>query len=299
MTRPSILSHKLGSLLDEEFLCSGFIDKLEFTVAADKVSIKTLQQDVDMQTGTISIKGCFGITLFTTKLGTDVKALYNRSGLVYRLILNPSSISNWTIFSKSISPLWKYFSPDSIITRADLTIDIARDFKYLYKGIIITGKCSVTTHRKIVVTGLDIGKNEEIIKVYDRTKKAKLSFPCTRIEIALKGRKRPFKNITQMLDYFQNFSNAKNPFNIISLNYISIPDNKVCSKPSKTKSLQMKNLLELCSYMDIKNHFNSNNNFQREFGNIIFPIPSNLQPNEIFKVGILDFFKTNQNLTEF
>ncbi len=61
------------------------------------------------------------------------------------------------------------------ITRIDKTIDIALSLTEIERGLIVKFKRAIGlfSYESGGSTGLQIGKNDEVIKVYSRTKKAK------------------------------------------------------------------------------------------------------------------------------
>jgi hypothetical protein len=218
----------------------------------------------------------------------DISAYYNKQGFIYKLKLNPSAEESWFEFYQKSKKLWSLFDLYQLkILRLDLTIDIREDFKSISSGIIVKYKQSSDVFKKSSITGFNFGSGDEVIKVYNRSIKAKIPFPCTRIEILLKGKKLPIKNIKEFILLVNNKDNFKlfNPFKNITLNRIKI-NNNIKSE----NALRAKFQLEITPYFYFKKIHNTNGNFGRNFKKIIELTPHKTQPAEIIEKGLEQFF---------
>jgi hypothetical protein len=288
----SILTSKLTSLTPQDILSGGFIDKIELNVNDYNISVNYLKS-TNVFYAREKREGRFHTLELFKNL--DISAYYNRKGYIYKLKLNPSSEVDWITFYQKSKPLWHIFDLYKLkILRLDLTIDLREDFKSISSGIVVKYKQSADVFKKSKITGLNFGTGDEVIKVYNRSLKAKLPFDCTRIEILLKGKKLPFYTIKDFIklvndrDKFRLF----NPFINISLNTLELKQNITTEN-----ELRAMYQLEITPYFYFKKIHNQNGNFNRNFKDIIKLSPKKIQPTEIIETGLVQFFKNTFNKT--
>lgn len=289
-TRASILSSKLTSITPHGINYGGFIDKIELDTKEVNIYVSDIKE-LNLFDIIEKREGRYYTISFFKNL--DISAFYYRSGLIYKLKINPSAHSNWISFYNSSQLLWNIFNIYSLkVLRLDLTIDIREDFEIVNKGLLVKHKQSASEYNSKGLTGTSFGKGNEIFKVYNRKIKNKLPYGCTRIEIALKGKKLPSKHFIGIIKVLANHSEFKkfNPFKKIITNKLDI-----IKSLNSERFLMAKYQLEVITLLRFKKHHDKDRNYHRNFKNIIKVIPYLIQPSEIIETGLDKFFSNTLN----
>jgi hypothetical protein len=292
-THPSILSSKLTSSTPHGINYGGFIDKIELDTKDANIYVMDIKK-LDLFDITEKREGRYYTIKFFKDL--DISAFYYRNGLIYKLKLNPSSHSNWKCFYNDSKLLWSIFDIYSLkVLRLDLTVDIREKFDVINKGLTVKYKQFVAEFGASGQTGANLGKGNEVFKIYDRMVKNKLPFECTRIEIALKGSKLPSKCFLELIKILANERELKsyNPFKKLITNKIELTES-----PNRERFLIAKYQLEVITFLRFKKHHDKDRNFYRNYKNIVKVTPHSLQPLKVLEVGLNTFFTNTFNKVE-
>jgi hypothetical protein len=299
MKATTILSTKLTSQNMKNASLAGFIDKIELNAKSLSHNLKLYQDHLDSIEVKYELgqfrKGRQHFLSITPQSGNKVYILYSwKTKDVYRFILNPSEHTTYDVFIQSIGTLLG--SIDKIesltITRLDKTIDIALFLNEITRGLLVKHKryTHMYSFESGGFTGINLGKNDEVIKIYNRNKKTPLIAPCTRIEIQCKGSKIAFPTLHELKVFWKTNSNPiDHSFKHISLNNVTILES------TNKKTSEISTFLSRLPYMFVRSMLNTNSNFTRDYGKIHTLTPWKLQPAEIFNTGMRTFFNTNDS----
>ncbi len=293
MNLTAILSTKLTSKNIQHSNYSGFIDKLELNAKSLELSKSDLilhlrSQSILFQEASFRKGGlCLEIT---TPMKVKVYAKINYvSQYISKLILNPSYYENYKQFSSDALSLFGKISTIELlpVTRLDKSLDIACSYELVSRGFDIKNKRSANAYQYSsgINTGIDIGKTPEVMKLYDTSLKAKLSFPCTRLEACLTRNKINIDNIFELRQLYNKNSNyVDHTFSKTSFNDIEF---------SNTKSESTTKLSILCDhlpYLYVRCRLNHHGNFRRDYAKLHILVPWRAQPSIIFNTAMRKFF---------
>lgn len=296
MNDKSILSTKLTSENRKNVTLAGFLDKLEFSLRDTDLSREDIINELTANEIEFT-EDCFRNRQNYIKAITPNSEIYfvytYSSKKLFKAITKPSDFKSYDQFIKEFSDV---FACEEIIEnlpiiRVDKTIDIALSLFEVERGINIKFKRAMTMHsyESGGSTGFQVGKNNEVIKIYSRTKKAKLGYDCTRVEIMNKGNKVQFKTLKELKGFWVNHQRLlDHSFKNITLNTVEF------TKINNTRSDQLYWLVSTFPYMLVRARLNDNGNFQRNFKKVHYLKPWGMQPTEIFNTGMRKFF----NITE-
>ncbi len=301
MSTEHILSTKLTSENYHNTYYAGFYDKIILNAKPLELG-KTIfknhlhSMNVEFEEGSFR-KGGMRFKILTKSQETIYVKYSYSTGQITQLIFNPSSYSTYSEFVKDSFEL--IGSQEVIeqlpIIRLDKTVDITLGFTEVLHSLVTKFKRSSKAHSfsSGKLTGLELGKSPEVIKVYDRSKKAKLSFPCTRLEACCTGNKTEFPNLGELrrtwekgdLYFDRTYQNA-------TFNHLEILDGS--SKKGIEKAGELRVLCEYFPYLLVKSCLYQNGNFARDYGPIHRLIPWGAQPSVIFNTGVRKFFNADE-----
>jgi len=297
MSGSPILSSKLTSDNYKSNFYAGFIDKII-------LNAKSLNQDKYVfldhfkSMGLIVEDGCFrggGARLEVTLPNKDKAYLrYNyHSKQIMSFILNPSMYRDYNDFQNSLLSYLGYVPTIEglPITRIDKTVEITLSLDEVLRGVDVKNKRSTKIYefRSGIFDGLEVGKKPEVLKLYNKTKKAKLNFPVTRIEAYCIRNKIDLKTLTEMKKSFHIGSHYRDKtFDNICLSNLEF--NKPLNKMQSDKVEELRILCNHLPFTIAKSLKNRNRNFDRDFGNLHRLEPWKIQPNVIFNKGVRNFF---------
>lgn len=210
---------------------------------------------------------------------------------IHRFTTRPSA---FTSHSKYLQYIQSFLTPAELetakISRLDLAVDYPEPFKTVIRGFDVLWKKHRTMHQVASITGITVGTGQEKIVVYDKELEAKLSTPLTRLEFQLTGRKLPisaFSSLPKLPEYIKR----SNPFKIISLNQIHLPDaDSQLNEVAKNRLNELWTLLEHQGYLFAKKELNNSRNFERDFMPFIELKPWQPSPAEAIETAIAAFF---------
>jgi hypothetical protein len=297
MTSTGILSSKLTSQNIQNHSYSGFIDKLILDARTLEVHKDELREHLD----NLEIKyedgsfrgGGLRLKIFVNEISVTYAKYNYFTKQLSLLILNPSSYSSYSSFTKETLSI---FGPIQVIeelpiTRIDKTVDITLSYEEISRGFDVKHKRAVNVYQFMSAQNrsIDIGKSPEVIKLYNRTHKAKLTFPCTRLEVCLIRNKILFKNLYELKSYWMSSAYIPDStFKNVSFNSIEI--NKQNKSSDQKKEYKISVLLDHFPYFLIKSLLNGRGNFIRDYKKILKLVPYRVQPSEIFNTGMRKFF---------
>lgn len=300
MNAQTILSTKLTSKNQAQAMRAGFIDKLEFSLKDINLTREDIinefqANEIKHEEGSFRNRQCY-IKAFMPN--SVIYLVYSWSSKkVYKAITKPSDFESYQDFIKEFTnTLGGQKTIEELpITRIDKTIDIALSLIEIERGLIVKFKraMGLFSYESGGSTGLQIGKNDEVIKVYSRTKKAKLNYPCSRIEIMNKGSKIQFKTLREL----RSFWSEKNGLVDQSFKHIQLND-VLFKQVNQSRRDQLYYLVSTFPYMLVRARLNDNGNFNRDYKKVHNLRAWELQPTEIFNTGMRIFFKNDENKVE-
>lgn len=296
MNAKAILSTKLTSESPINATHAGFLDKLEFNLRPldlnrDHVASEFDMNDIEYEDGCFKNRQCY---LKAKTESSEFYFVYSfNSRSIFKAIAKPSDFSCYHDFIKEFSDtLGSQKTIEELpITRVDKTIDIALSLEEVERGITVKFKRAISlfSYESGGSTGFQVGKNDEVIKLYSRTKKANLNYPCSRIEILNKGSKIQFKTLRELKRFWvEDNGLLDHSFKNIKLN------NVIFKKIEVDREKQLYWLVSAIPYMLARARLNNNGNFIRDFKKVHYLEAWGLQPTEIFNTGMRNFFKNTE-----
>ncbi|ASD64250.1 hypothetical protein [Bdellovibrio bacteriovorus] len=215
--------------------------------------------------------------------------------MITGLISNPNRFKSWTDyveFIQSILPLTSIQTAK--VTRLDLNIDFNTPFNQLIQQINIKQKSTGTRYedKKGERTGIYIGKGSEILVIYDKSKKDKLSSSHSRIELRLARKKLPTQSLYDLPQYLK----SKSFFSHLEGVYVA-PTPTLISDSQKKKIQEFQSILQRDGFFAARKAMDQNRNFDRDFVQVLKISPWPTHPSEIFKRGIQAFLEGNSDTT--
>lgn len=206
-------------------------------------------------------------------------------------IANPNYFASWDEFTSffTLSTTAKNLNEIGI-NRIDLNLDYPIEFKEFIKRLEVTNKRASLTFidEAGVRSGLIIGKGNETIAVYDKSKQAKLASTVTRMEVRLKQTKLPSKT----LDAFSEAILNKTFFE--SLKLVDLSYHPTHLSEQSLKQARFKLNCERDGYFLARKLENQNRNFDRDFKKIISVTLNATQPSDQFKRHVGGYFNSNK-----
>lgn len=304
MNHSAILSSKLTSQNNNNATAAGFLDKIELKaieLELDKNDLKENLKSLEVPFEDGRFKNGGYMIKFKSPNGSETHCQYNHhSNLVHKFILNTSSYSRFLDFSEDVlTSLGNVNDIENLkISRLDRTIDIPLDFSSVATGLDVKFKQSKNEYEygSSVLTGITFGKLPSKVKLYDRSIKGNLNFPCTRLEIAQTSQVLNGKTLFSLKNEWSNTEFYDSTFNNISFNDISL--NKPFKRNDEKKLRVLKVLFDYFPYRVIQGRLNSGRNFTRDYRPLIKFTPWELQPSTIFNIGMRKFFNSDESGAE-
>ncbi|MFT6630432.1 MAG: hypothetical protein ACJAS4_000370 [Bacteriovoracaceae bacterium] len=305
MKLADILSSKLTSQNIQNHCYGGFIDKIILdarTLEIHKDELREHLDNLELKYEDGSFRGGgLRIKIRITQDSTAYAKYNFFTKQLSQLILNPSSFSYYSSFKYEVLSI---FGPLDVIqllplTRIDKTVDITLSYEEVSRGFNVKHKRSVNIYQFMSAQNrsIDIGKSPEVIKLYNRTFKAKLNFPCTRLETCLIRNKIGYKNLKELEEFWvSDKSKEDTTFKNVSFNSIEIHNQN--NLPDKKKQNKISVLLDHFPYFLIKSLLNNKGNFLRDYKKIVELLPYKIQPNAVFTTGMRIFFNEDEMETK-
>lgn len=276
--RVSISSQNLTSSLPTFSNFAG-VDKLNFTVLnpSEKL-LKTIK---------LSPKSTLG-QMWVYQLSNSV--------YVKQEMIRPFFITNPNRFGT----LNKYFDylesigipedfVDTKISRLDLNLDFTLDYQTLIQSYNVKNKRVEHEFIEVSQTGIRSGRGNECIEIYNKSLKEKYSNPLTRIEVRLKGKKIPFKNLDDLKKNFVIKIGKSKVFENVELLSANVLSDQILPSSLHKKAAIIADTLKNDGFMKLRKKYNKNSNFSRDIGRILQTIPWPKQPNELYLENIQSF----------
>lgn len=288
-----VLSNKASSICSKIEPCAVGIDKLNgyFTrsiCAAELISAATLN-NYDLKRVYLKDRAEYLVVKSSQNqihLKLDISKSY-----ITGFIANPNHFSSWCDFSEFFTNTTSITNlTEARISRLDLNIDYPIQFKEFIKNLDVTKKRASLTFVDEAGerTGLIIGKGNETITVYDKTKQASLESSVTRMEIRLKQNMLPSRTLDGLPEAIINkifFENLK----LIELLY-----HPPLLQEHSLKQERFKSNCDRDGYFLARKLENQKRNFDRDFKHLITVSQNTTQPTEHFKRHIGDYFNSNK-----
>lgn len=295
MSRSLILSSKLTSTNYQESSLSGFLDKIKLNsrsldLKVDELIKELVVNKISHETGQFRSRENYLKVL--TKSNSPVYLTFNwATKQITNIILNPSTYSKYECFILDVSDciLTRGILESLPINRLDKTIDIASHPIEIYRGLEVKFKRIATAYglESGLMTGLQLGKGQEIIKVYHKSRRSQLPFDCTRIEIACTGKKIQFTCLKEMVAFWRHESKLRDS------SFMNIQLNTFLKTSNCKKAYELEVLTTNLAYSVAKQMLNKNGNFHRDYKNRHTLTPLNNQPDNIFNEGMRIFFNSD------
>ncbi|MAZ50007.1 MAG: hypothetical protein CME65_15705 [Halobacteriovoraceae bacterium] len=300
MNRSTILSSKLTSQNYINATAAGFIDKIELRAIDLEInkndlienlkSIGVLFEDARFKNGGYMIK-------IKSLNGTDTFCQYNhKTNMIHKIILNPSCYSSYYEFSDDILTLLGNVQDIEClaISRLDRTVEVSLVFSSVSRGLNVKHKRSKIAYEfgSGPLTGLSFGKLPSVVKLYDKTLKANLDFPNTRLEVAQTSQKLQDITLAKLKSLWSDQNFYDPTFDHISFNDISLT--KPLKRNDEKKLRELEVLFSYFPYRIIQGRLNSGRNFSRDYQRLIKFTPWDLQPSTIFNIGMRKFFNSDE-----
>ena len=207
---------------------------------------------------------------------------------VLGFISNPNQFENWIAYLNFLqSSLPTKALQEANIHRIDLNIDFSMHFSELIQKIDVKNKSTSTTfdEKAGIRTGLYIGKNPELIVIYDKSKKMGLAEDISRVELRLIGKKLPCRSVFEIPNYL--ISNEY--FGSLQGYDLTFVDTHLNEK-QKAKLQEFKTILKRDGLYSARKSMNRTHNFDRDFEKMLKTHKWSTQFSEAYKKGIKRFF---------
>lgn len=202
---------------------------------------------------------------------------------------NPNHFDTWENYVEFIT---KVLGSDGVgnskVHRLDLNIDFNCTFQHLIQCIDIRNKRTAVSYidKHGSRTGINIGRGDESILIYDKALKGGLNMPFSRIELRLKKSKLPTRSILELSDaikksYF---------FTGIEGIQLKFSDSQFTETQCKRVS-EFKTILKREGFYTAKRAFNCDRNFDRNFSLVLAINKWADQPHHLFKKAIQPFLQ--------
>ncbi len=218
---------------------------------------------------------------------------YTKS-FVTSLVSNPNHFISW---SKYINILEQLIPADALntfeITRLDLNLDYNCTFEKLIESINVKNKRDMISFNDEsgIRTGMNIGKGQSCLVIYDKSTKASLTYNSSRIELRLSGKMLP----TKILKQLPFCLSEKNYFTQIEANHLELQTVALLDD-QKTRLDEFILLARREGFYSARKKFNQNKNFDRDFKGLIKLTKWSTQPTKAFRDYILKSMSIEQAL---
>ncbi len=287
-----VLSAKPSSILSQPMTIRGGIDKLNgyFRSPVPKQVIISNAKAIEATIRRVFLKDKKAYLEVSSNAAVIHLKLGQGESDVTCYITNPNRFDGYQGYQSFLGAIVPQEALNSsVITRVDLNLDFSCDFSELLKSIDIKNKRSSLTYidDSGVRTGMIIGKGNETIAVYDKSRKDKLEKPISRIELRLSGAKLPTRSQTALQskllhnDYF---------FQINGIHVAALPS----SQSSQDKVNTFSTMIKRDGLFAAKRVLSQHRNFDRDYGKLFMFESWTNQPTELFKNEIHKFFNIKE-----
>ena len=221
--------------------------------------------------------------------------LWNRySNVSNKIVFNPTRYETFLHLTQEIKELLgDSFSGREKIRRCDLAVNVQRPFSEVRLGLDVKFKKFSEAFTSGEPTGLNIGKGEERIVVYDYgLRHGGLPSAVTRVEAQLRGRRLPVKEFCE-IDQLPKVLREKNTFSKVQLYNIDFaaPDSVTTLRETE-RLTRLKTSFDLIGYSTGRRYLNRNGNFDRDYGHLFRALPSPISLQEKIIRHVESFFDT-------
>lgn len=267
-----------------QFQAMGGIDKLTFLVTnPNQILLDRIRKAPIMNIG-----------LWVYKLGENV--FIDQKNLSQPLfITNPNKFSDLKTYFSFIRDI---IGSDSLektkITRLDLNLDFNIEYEVLIQSFNVKNKCEKHEFiQGVRKTGIRSGKGSEEVEIYDKGLKDNLTYPLTRIEIRLRGKKIPFRNLKDLECNFLSRISESTIFKNVELLSTQIQSQENLPASLVKKAIIAEEVLKNDGYINFRQKFNKNGNFDREIRRIAKTVLWEKQPKQLYLENIQKFINKN------
>jgi hypothetical protein len=294
-----VSTHKPTSASQAKAASRVCIDKLiiqpHYPIPADALLTRLITQQTEhRKTRHRDHKWCYEVQ--GAQSGTYLRLWSIENPLIYEIVTNPSSFPDYNNYLEHIKSI---FSEEELsqarVKRLDLAIDYPMPFQELIRGFDFSLKQSQFQFldKGAKRTGIRIGKGNEVIQIYDKSKESKLLAPLTRIEIQLKGKKLPSQSFNSIQSALM--TQNQNPFATLSLNDLEPTNPSILAGSQKVRAEQLQHHLTREGLFSARRVFNDNGNFIRDYAPLLKISPWAEQPSETFRKQITLFLNQGED----
>lgn len=287
-----VSTHKLGS--ESYDIGEGLLDKVEIKLtekfSVHKIVTRCKESGFYVEGKYLQDKK-FYLEIQTAKgiiyclLGVPENKEFNK------IIFNPSKSHSLISIVNILSSLIGPNVINSKLLRLDFTVDYFEKYEQILKGLDVSHKSSnVEFMNGSIKTGILIGKGDDKLLVYNKSKKERVSKPWTRIERQVRTSKLPVKTLEQLLygyDAIYDF----NPLGIVTLNHCEFVTHHNFSQKETERFHEVKTLIHHEGYFLTRKKLNKHNNFHRDYSQFFTLTPYKVQPSQIFQQSLLEIYK--------
>jgi hypothetical protein len=254
------------------------IDKLELKIE-DEITSRELKNRllglrIPTKPAKLSGKGRYEL------IGSKNQGVYIRIGFehdnIYEVSLNPARFYS---FKECLEFLELIFEPLTLsrmkIKRMDIAFDLNFDFETVKNGVYVgSKKKSVLYQENSMLTGMTIGTSKELFRIYDKyleTKKRKKiplpRNPTTRVELQLRAKEIPYKNIYDLAEaaFKDDMEGLIQAFSKITLNQINFLPEPTHNSVAMRSFHRVKAFVEANCYQHARKCLNKSGNFYRTY----------------------------------
>jgi hypothetical protein len=208
------------------------------------------------------------------------------------VITNPSKFQSFEEYLAMMTNLVGESAHAATLKRIDFAVDYPIELNDLLDGFDSKYKSLAAEfdEKSGENTGLRIGKSNEVICVYDKAKREKLSETLTRVEVRLTKSKVKGKTLKDVYDLTMN----ENGFSNVVLHDLTFPLEDISLTPTqKRRKQELVTLIQNGGYWRTKKRLNKHGNFKRDYGRLFCLTPWKNQPKEILMRELESFFESS------
>lgn len=265
--------------------------KLKVSLLTDKLTSILSENNIRYKLTKLGKRKCYFLKIYLSNTEFIHLQLDFHKRLITHIITNPNRFKSFKRYLLFLNFITGNNLSNLILTSLDLNIDYfltlsellaSTDFKNKKLNVEYENDCGQ-------LTGIIIGKGEEVHKIYRKSNSESSELEFSRHELSLRGKKLPTRDIREL----ENILKTQNFFTNITAVDIEFLNNSK-DKQQNDKVSTFKFLLEHKGFYSARKHFSQNRNFDRDFKDLIIIKDWAIQPTELFKTNISNFFSQEE-----
>jgi hypothetical protein len=261
--------------------------KLKIALSVDKITSLLTESNIKYKLTKLGKRKCYFLKIFLSNNEFIHLQLDFHKKLITHIVTNPNRFKSFKRYISFLLVVTESNLSNLVLTSLDLNIDYELTLSQLLASTDFHNKKLNVEYENDCgeLTGIIIGKGDEVHKIYQKTNSDTSELVFSRHELSLRGKKLPTRNILEL----EHILKTENFFTNISGVDIQFLNNSIDLKQND-KISTFKFLLEHKGFYSARKHFSQNRNFDRDFRDLIVVNNWAKQPSELFKTNISYFF---------